>query len=67
MACPDKNKDKKIITEIDRRKSVTKEPEFELYSWVGTLFDIQGLDINFDNILSITKDDEWQWTVLVKI
>jgi len=67
MGCPNKKKDKEIIAEIERRRTVPQELDCQSFTWIGAFIDIQWIGIDLENIISITKDDERQWTALVKI
>ena len=71
MTCPDKNKDKRIIAEVARRKAtkaeeIEFESKYENYTWDGSLLDVALYITNLDNIVTIDHVGD-QWIAKVKI
>jgi len=71
MACPDRYKDRQIIAEIERRKSLVEEKNsilesFHYIEYGGLLTDIQFI-VDLGDIISIERIGENQYRAKVKI
>ena len=58
MACPDRNKDQRIIAEVERRKSVQfVQNDFYVIEAEGDLNTIASLGINEDQIIKLQRTE----------
>jgi len=63
MACPDRNKDERILREIERRKAMKDNYPFERVIHTGEFFEIEHLP-EFDRVHIISKTSEgWELTL----
>lgn len=62
MACPDRDNDKRILAEIERRKQIKDNYPFERMIFEGEFFDIENLP-EFERIHRIDRiEGGWELT-----
>ena len=73
MACPDRDKDARIIAEIERRKAMASGElkaaslEFEEYLHMGSMMEILNLGFKEGDIFKIQQVEESTWRITLKI
>lgn len=63
--CKDKEKDAIIIAEVERRKSLVVEDEFEYFEYAGDLIAAISM-IEQDNIVQIINTGKETWNIALK-
>lgn len=73
MACPDKNRDARIIAELERRKAFDAEIEqpqtidYILHEWYGALEEILFFHYDKEKIVSIEKMESGHYIAKIEV